>query len=320
LRRSRRTPGIPGAGWGLILTYAIYLRRQDDTTLNAFMLGIGNNAVSLVAGIMVLCTVFSLMPDAREQIVGAGNEGLTFIWVPQLFARMPAGGFFMIIFFVALFFAAISSLISMIELATRVLQDGGLPRSRAIAIVGAAGFLLGIPSALSQDVFLNQDWVWGVGLMVSGLFFASTGAALRRTAVPGNAGQHRACRHPHRRVVGVGDALRGCAGGCARRLVVLGGGVYVVEGRQYLEQEWDPRDFEAASSIQFGWRGATYRLPRPSKQGDVHFVWVLGDDFEEDPLELVLVRKRSSWESLKRLAKRAPLDVLESEAEVERVG
>jgi neurotransmitter:Na+ symporter, NSS family len=162
-----------GAGWGLILTYAIYLRRRDDTTLNAFLLGLGNNAVSLVAGIMVLCTVFSLMPDAREQIVGAGNEGLTFIWVPQLFALMPAGGVFMIIFFVALFFAAISSLIAMIELATRVLQDGGLPRSRAIAIVGTAGFFLGIPSALSQEVFLNQDWVWGVGLMVSGLFFAS---------------------------------------------------------------------------------------------------------------------------------------------------
>jgi neurotransmitter:Na+ symporter, NSS family len=161
-----------GAGWGLILTYAIYLRRQDDTTLNAFLLGFGNNAVSLVAGVMVLCTVFSLMPDAREQIVGAGNEGLTFVWVPQLFARMPAGGFFMIIFFVALFFAAISSLISMIELATRVLQDGGIPRPRAIGLVGTAGFLLGIPSALSQDVFLNQDWVWGVGLMVSGLFFA----------------------------------------------------------------------------------------------------------------------------------------------------
>ena len=161
-----------GAGWGLILTYAIYLRRRDDTTLNAVLLGAGNNTVSLVAGIMVLCTVFSLMPDAREQIVGAGNEDLTFIWVPQLFARMPAGGFFMIVFFLALFFAAITSLISMIELATRVLQDGGLPRRRSLAIVSTAGFVLGLPSALSRDVFLNQDWVWGVGLMVSGLFFA----------------------------------------------------------------------------------------------------------------------------------------------------
>jgi neurotransmitter:Na+ symporter, NSS family len=195
-----------GAGWGLVLTYAIYLRRTEDTALNGFMLGFGNNSVSLLAGIMVLCTVFSVVPTLassfaadptslaaypqlqeavaagqpltpeliRQTITGAGNEGLTFIWVPQLFARMPAGGFFMILFFVALFFAAWTSLISMIELATRVLCDGGMARGRAIAVVALFGFIFGIPSAIDPEVFANQDFVWGVALMVSGLFFAIT--------------------------------------------------------------------------------------------------------------------------------------------------
>jgi NSS family neurotransmitter:Na+ symporter len=161
-----------GAGWGLILTYAIYLRKTEDTALNAFMLGFGNNTVSLLAGIMVLCTVFSLMPNAADQIVGAGNEGLTFIWVPQLFALMPGGRFFMVLFFLALFFAAWTSLISMIELTTRVLADGGMARRNALVLVGIVGFLAGVPSALNADFFANQDFVWGVGLMVSGLFFA----------------------------------------------------------------------------------------------------------------------------------------------------
>jgi NSS family neurotransmitter:Na+ symporter len=161
-----------GAGWGLVLTYAIYLRKEEDTALNAFVVGIGNNLVSLCAGVMVLCTIFSIMPDAAAQITGAGNEGLTFIWVPQLFQRMPLGRFLLIVFFLALFFAAWTSLISMVELAARVLQDGGMPRRTALWVVGGAGLVLGIPSALSQEVFLNQDFVWGVGLMVSGLFFA----------------------------------------------------------------------------------------------------------------------------------------------------
>ncbi len=161
-----------GAGWGLILTYAVYMRKREDTALNSFMLGFGNNSVSLLAGIVVLCTIFSIMPNAADQIVGAGNEGLTFIWVPQLFAKMPAGRVFMILFFLALVFAAWTSLISMIELATRVLQDGGMSRRRAIVLIGTFGFLLGVPSALSKNVFLDQDFVWGVGLMVSGLFFA----------------------------------------------------------------------------------------------------------------------------------------------------
>lgn len=161
-----------GAGWGLILTYAIYMRAREDVPLNAFLIGFGNNSVSLLAGIMVLCTVFALDPQAGQQIVGAGNEGLTFIWMPQLFAQMPAGGLFMTLFFLGLSFAALTSLISMIELATRVLIDGGFARRQAVLCVGAAGFLFGIPSALSLDFLHNQDWVWGVGLMLSGLFFA----------------------------------------------------------------------------------------------------------------------------------------------------
>ncbi|MCL7971817.1 MAG: sodium-dependent transporter [marine benthic group bacterium] len=161
-----------GAGWGLITAYSVYLRNREDTTLNAFVLGFGNNSVSLLAGIMVLCTAFAIMPEAADTIVGAGNEGLTFIWVPQLFARMPAGNLFMILFFLALVFAAWSSLISMIELASRVLIDFGMARRRAITVVGLGGFALGVPSALSMEFFRNQDWVWSVGLMLSGLFFA----------------------------------------------------------------------------------------------------------------------------------------------------
>jgi NSS family neurotransmitter:Na+ symporter len=60
----------------------------------------------------------------------------------------------------------------MIELATRIFMDAGLTRKRALLIVAAGGFLLGIPSAVHVTFFENQDWTWGVGLMVSGFFVA----------------------------------------------------------------------------------------------------------------------------------------------------
>ncbi|MEM8960571.1 MAG: sodium-dependent transporter [Acidobacteriota bacterium] len=161
-----------GAGWGLILTYAVYMRAREDVALNGFLIGFGNNSVSLLAGIMVLCTVFAINPGAQAEIVGAGNEGLTFIWIPQLFAQMPGGAVFMVLFFLALSFAALTSLISMFELATRVLIDAGLSRRVALFGLGAVAFVLGLPSALYIEVFQNQDWVWGVGLMLSGLFIA----------------------------------------------------------------------------------------------------------------------------------------------------
>ncbi len=193
-----------GAGWGMVLCYAAYLRAREDTALNAIIVPTANNMISLCAGMMVLCTVFSVVPTLVERfasdpqvlaafpslaasiaageplsadlmqrtIFGAGNEGLTFVWMPQLFATMPGGRILMILFFLALSFAAFSSLIAMIELATRVLVDAGLPRRGAIRIVGAGVFLLGMPSAISLSVLHNQDWVWAVGLMVSGLFLA----------------------------------------------------------------------------------------------------------------------------------------------------
>jgi len=162
-----------GAGWGLILTYAVYMKKREDIVLNSFLAGLGNNSASLLAGIVILPTIFALLPyEKAMEAVGAGNTGLTFIWIPQLFKQMPLGSFFMVVFFLALTFAAISSLISMIELATRIFMDAGLDRPHAILFVGTFGFLLGIPSAYSVSFLDNQDWVWGLGLIISGMFFA----------------------------------------------------------------------------------------------------------------------------------------------------
>lgn len=161
-----------GAGWGLIVTYAIYMRAREDIPLNAALIGFGNNSMSLLAGIMVLCTVFAINPGAQSEIVGAGNEGLTFVWMPQLFAQIPAGQLFMSFFFLALSVAAITSLIALLELAARVLIDAGLSRRSAILWVSGGCLIFGAPSAVNMSIFKNQDWVWGVGLMLSGLFFS----------------------------------------------------------------------------------------------------------------------------------------------------
>ena len=53
-----------------------------------------------------------------------------------------------------------------------MLIDAGLGRRRALGIVAGIALVCGLPSALSIPFFQNQDWVWGVGLMLSGLLFA----------------------------------------------------------------------------------------------------------------------------------------------------
>lgn len=162
-----------GAGWGLLLTYAVYARSREQIVGNSFMAGIGNNLASIIAGLAVIPTVFALSSstDQARQALASGNQGLAFIAIPQLFTKMPGGQLFAAIFFLALFFAAISSLISMIELTTRLFMDFGFKRRPAVMLVTLIAALLGIPSASSPAFFNNQDWVWGLGLMLSGFFF-----------------------------------------------------------------------------------------------------------------------------------------------------
>jgi len=168
-----------GAGWGLILAYAVYMKKREDISLNAALIGFGNNTVSLIAGITIFSTVFALSSvDAMNQVTQSGpaNTGLTFIYLPLLFNKISGNGalnlFFASIFFLGLFFAAFTSLISMVELSTRTFIDFGFTRNRAIAIIAVFGFLLGIPSALDINFLVNQDWVWGVALILSGAFIA----------------------------------------------------------------------------------------------------------------------------------------------------
>ena len=165
---------------GLILTYGAYMQREHGVVKSAFTTGIGNNLVSLLAAVMIFGTVFAILgqqmsrPEVLEvmQNSGPAGTGLTFIWMPQLFAQMFGGGILAVLFFLALAFAAFSSLISMIELATRVIVDLGVPRPKAVAMVCTLGFALGIPSAVNLNFFANQDFVWGVALIISGAFVA----------------------------------------------------------------------------------------------------------------------------------------------------
>ncbi|MDP7294845.1 MAG: hypothetical protein QGG24_05940, partial [Vicinamibacterales bacterium] len=59
-----------------------------------------------------------------------------------------------------------------IELATRILIDGGMVRRRAVRLVAGAVAVCGIPSAVNVSILENQDWVWGIALMISGLFIS----------------------------------------------------------------------------------------------------------------------------------------------------
>lgn len=161
-----------GAGWGLMMTLSAFSRDNDDVTLNTFIGAFGNNTASLLSGMAILPAVFALAPSDAEAIsfLQSGNQALTFTIIPMLFANIPGGDYLSVIFFLALFVAAFSSLLPMIELFLKNVADLNIPRRPTLIIVIICFIAFGFPSAWSLEFFSNQDWVWGVGLIVSGLF------------------------------------------------------------------------------------------------------------------------------------------------------
>ena len=161
-----------GAGWGLLMTISAYSRKQEDVTLNTFIGAFGNNTASLIAGMAILPAVFALAPNEAEAIsyLQQGNQALTFNVIPDLFARIPGGEYMAVMFFLTLLFAAFSSFLPMIELFISNLIDFGVPRKKTTYIVIVAFVAFGFPSAYNLDFFTNQDWVWGLGLILSGFF------------------------------------------------------------------------------------------------------------------------------------------------------
>ena len=176
------------AGMGMAITYAVYMRKDEDTVLNAFTMGLANNSISIIAGLAVLSSIFAVSSDPLATVTG-GSSAITFLALPEVFAQAPGGsiGPFVMMagFFLALSFAALTSMISTVELCVRNFVDHGYNRERSVAITGLALFIFGLPSAVmwikldSAGVafpeFLEvQDHIWGYGLMFSGLFIAFT--------------------------------------------------------------------------------------------------------------------------------------------------
>lgn len=160
-----------GAGWGLIMTISSYSRKKEDVVLNTFIGGFGNNTASLMAGMAILPAVFALSASEGDAIafLQSGNQALMFMVIPKLFSTVAGGAILTFIFFLAFSLAAFSSLLPMLELFISNLRDMGLTRSTAAIRAGIFCVAFGLPSAYSLNVFNNQDWVWGIGLIVSGL-------------------------------------------------------------------------------------------------------------------------------------------------------
>ncbi len=154
-------------GIGIMITYASYLNKKSNLTKQAVQIATLDTAVGLMAGLITFPIIFTF----------GLNETISNSTIATLFITIPSGlgqyGFIgrlvAILFFGLAYIAAITSLISLIEIPVSTLIDKfKIKRERASVITIIFTFLLGIPSALSTDLLGNIDAIANVLLILGG--------------------------------------------------------------------------------------------------------------------------------------------------------
>ena len=131
-------------GISIMITYASYLGKTENIGGTGINVALMNIFISILAGLVIFPAVFALgfKPDQ--------GPGLVFVILPAVFEQVPFGGVFLLIFFILLLFATITSSISLLEMVVSVaVGDNRKKRVRTSWLVGTLIFLIGIPSALS---------------------------------------------------------------------------------------------------------------------------------------------------------------------------
>lgn len=123
-------------GFGIIITYASYLERDDDIALSSLSSNAGNEFCEVaLGGMIIIPAAFVFLGSAG--VDGQGTFGLGFMVLPQVFTLMPAGQIIGTLFFFLLFLAAVTSSLSMLQPAISFLEEGlQIGRRASVSILG----------------------------------------------------------------------------------------------------------------------------------------------------------------------------------------
>ena len=139
---------------GILITFGSYMKRETDMESSTVQVEIFDTVVAVLAGLMIIPAVFSFSGGDPSKL----NSGpsLMFITMPQIFHNIGGGRVIGILFFVLVFFAALTSSIALTEACVATFEDEfGWGRKKSTVIMGLIMAGLGILSCLGFNVLGN---------------------------------------------------------------------------------------------------------------------------------------------------------------------
>lgn len=132
---------------GIMITYGSYMKKSTNLQSSVKQIEVFDTGIAFFAGLMIVPAVF-IFSGGDKSALSAG-PGLMFITLPKVFQTMTFGKILGIAFFVLVFFAALTSAISLMETIVSIFMDKfHWKRTFTCLVVTAYVLLMGIPSSL----------------------------------------------------------------------------------------------------------------------------------------------------------------------------
>lgn len=132
---------------GIMITYGSYMKKEENIESCVRQIEIFDTGIAFLAGLIVIPAIFTF-PNV-EQSLSSSGPGLMFVVLPKVFNNMPLGNIIGTAFFVLVFFAAITSSISLMETIVAMVEEKtGWKRSTICIIVVIISIALALPSTL----------------------------------------------------------------------------------------------------------------------------------------------------------------------------
>lgn len=139
---------------GIMITYGSYMKKDVNIETSVRQIELFDTGIAFLAGLMIIPSVF-VFSGGNEEALGQG-PGLMFVTLPKVFASMNGGTFIGILFFLLVFFAALTSSISLMETVVSIFCDRlKIGRKTSCLFVLIVSLVLGIPSSLGNGVWGN---------------------------------------------------------------------------------------------------------------------------------------------------------------------
>lgn len=149
-------------GMGILITYGSYMKKEVNVEQATYSIGLMDTLVAVLAGFMIIPAVFAFSGGTAEAL-NAGPS-LMFITIPKIFESMGFGGVIGAAFFLMVFFAALTSSISIMETCVSTLTDElHWSRRKSAIFMTFEAIALGVPCSLGFGVW---DFISIAGLSI----------------------------------------------------------------------------------------------------------------------------------------------------------